>query len=220
MNSVQEGSDTGTFVFGTKKFNDITLFGSMLEILLKKLQLFNFVREEGKESPSYYSIVFTEEFNEEQSKLLVDKLLLNGSACVFYNDKEIRTPGLILWAMAMKIREKMLFLNFVKSSSRLRRRKWRLNARKKSAPVLKSNIFCVNVSSTGMYRLYLSLPVYLKSMKRSQMPTYSKLTSMLFWKIGVAEKYYRSRNLKMHFYLWRFLRWNWWKKARALKILC
>ena len=132
MNSVQEGSDTGTFVFGTKEFNDITVFGSMLEILLKTLQLFNFVREEGKESPSDYSIVFTEEFNEEQSKLLVDKLLLNGSACVFHNDKEIRTRGLILWAMAMKIREKMLFLNFVKSSSRLRRRKWRLNARKKS----------------------------------------------------------------------------------------
>ncbi len=87
MNSVQEGSDTGTFVFETKKFNDITLFGSMLEILLKKLPFFDFVREEGKELPSDYSIVFTEEFNEEQSKLLVDKLLLNGSACVFHGDK-------------------------------------------------------------------------------------------------------------------------------------
>jgi hypothetical protein len=112
INNVQEGSDTGTFVFGTKKFNDTKLLRLMLEILVKKLPIFDFVREEGKESPSDYSIVFTEEFNEEQSKLLVDKLLLNGSACIFHGDKEIRKRGLILWAMAMKLREKNAFLEF------------------------------------------------------------------------------------------------------------
>jgi|688.fasta_scaffold739227_2 hypothetical protein len=47
---------TGTFAFGTKHFQDLTLLKSMLDILMKPLPTHEFVKEAGQEAPDLYSI--------------------------------------------------------------------------------------------------------------------------------------------------------------------
>jgi len=81
------------------------LLGSMMKILFKEIPDHEFVRKHGEESPELYTITLKEQFNEEQICNLSLKLQLNGAACVFYGNKEDRYLGLVLWAVALKLKE-------------------------------------------------------------------------------------------------------------------
>jgi hypothetical protein len=93
---------SGTVVLGRKTF-DLALLGSMADILLEELPSFEFAKEDGEEASAAYSIVFTQQFSEEQMRLLVDKLELNGAACVLYGEKQVRMQGFVLWSIALKL---------------------------------------------------------------------------------------------------------------------
>jgi hypothetical protein len=78
-------SKSDTVVLGTKIF-DVTLLGSMVDILLRPLPAYDFIKEDGEEECAVYSINFSHPFSEEEMRLLVTKLDLNGAAAVFYGD--------------------------------------------------------------------------------------------------------------------------------------
>ena len=105
---------SGTVVLGRKTF-DLALLGSMADILLEELPSFEFAKDDGEEASAAYSIVFTQQFSEEQMRLLVDKLELNGAACVLYGEKPVRIQGLILWMLAIKLRSQYLYLRIPQS---------------------------------------------------------------------------------------------------------
>ena len=52
-----------------------------------------------------YPITLKEEFTDEDILNLVLKLQITGAACVFYDNKEDRYLGLVLWAVALKLKE-------------------------------------------------------------------------------------------------------------------
>ena len=66
----------------------------MGDILVSELLSYDFVKEDCQDSPYLILIAFNQHFTEEQMKLLVDKLEINGAACVFYGDKQVRIQGL------------------------------------------------------------------------------------------------------------------------------
>ena len=87
------------------KWKTFLLLGSMMKILCEEIPDYEFVRKHGEESAELYTLTLKEQFNEEQIFNLSLKLQLNGAACVFYGNKEDRYLGLVLWSVALKLKE-------------------------------------------------------------------------------------------------------------------
>ena len=80
----------------------LTELGSMYDLLVKTLPVFDFIRETVEEECPEVSL--SPEFNIEEIHLLIDKLLLNGALCILHAElKEIRYLGLICWSIATKL---------------------------------------------------------------------------------------------------------------------
>ena len=101
-----ESSIPETIVLGTKTF-DVNQLGSMVDILVRPLPTYDFIKEDGEEGCAVFSIYFNQPFTTEEMSILVTKLDLNGAAAVFYGDKDVRHQGLVLWCIAAQLKHKI-----------------------------------------------------------------------------------------------------------------
>ena len=91
------------FLSGSNIFLNVKSLG-LMKIFSKEIPDYQFGRKNAKESPELYTITLNEEFTQENILNLVVKLQITGAACVLNGNKEDRYLGLVLWALALKLK--------------------------------------------------------------------------------------------------------------------